>query len=247
MDENKWYEKWFSNKAYLSLYSHRDEKDARDLINLIQRNIPLVIDSKILDVCCGFGRHSIELARRGYSVTGFDLSSFLISKARESLRNTKEKNLKVEFLIKDMIDFSFSKSFDAAINIFTSFGYFESDEDNFKVFINIKKSLKKGGYFVFDFINSEYLKKSLIPESEDFVDGNLILQKRYLKDNYVFKDIFIGDEKFTERLKLYSDIQIYNALKDYGFNILNVFGDYYGNSFEKPESSRIIVISQTIN
>lgn len=245
MDNNKWYEKWFSNKTYLSLYSHRDEKDARDIINLIQRNIPLAIGSKILDVCCGFGRHSIELARRGYSVTGFDLSSFLISKAYKDLKNVKEKNLKVEFLIKDMKDFSFSKSFDSAVNLFTSFGYFESDEENFRVFNNVEKSLKKGGYFVFDFINSEHLKKSLIPESEDSIEGNRILQKRYLKDNFVYKDIFTGDDKFTERLKLYSDVEILDALKNFGFNVISIFGDYYGNDFDKSESSRIIVISQS--
>lgn len=247
MTDNKWYEKWFSNKSYLSLYSHRDEKDARDIINLIQRNVPLTSDSRVLDVCCGFGRHSIELARRGYSVTGFDLSAFLISKAFENLNNARERNLKVEFLIKDMIDFSFNKTFDAAINIFTSFGYFETDADNFKVFKNVESSLMKSGYFVFDFINSIYLRNSLIPHSENVIDGNAVVQKRYIKDNFVFKDITVGNEKFTERLKLYTDSDIIGALEDSGFRIVNVFGDYYGNDFNKSDSSRIIVISQCEN
>jgi SAM-dependent methyltransferase len=246
MSEKNWYEKWFSNKYYLSLYSHRDEKEARDIINLIQRNIPLHRDSKILDVCCGAGRHSIEFARRGYNVTGFDLSSYLISQATENLKNAKEKDLKVEFLIKDMKNFSFDKSFDAAINIFTSFGYFETDEENFQVFGNIGKSLKKDGYFVFDFINSDNLRETLVPVSEDIFEGTKVIQKRYIKNGFVFKDILIDDEKYNERLRLYSKDEIIHALNDTGFDVRRIFGDYYGNNYDIENSSRMIFVSKCI-
>jgi len=246
MSEKNWYEKWFSNKFYLSLYSHRDEKEARDIVNLIQRNIPLHRDSKILDVCCGAGRHTIEFARRGYNVTGFDLSSYLISQAIESLKNAKEKDLKVEFLIKDMKNFSFEKSFDAAINIFTSFGYFETDEDNFQVFGNIGKSLKKDGYFIFDFINSDNLKKTLVPVSENIFEGTKVIQKRYIKNGFVFKDILIEDEIYNERLRLYSKDEIIQALKNTGFDVIKIFGDYYGSNYDNGNSSRMIFVSKCI-
>ena len=86
-----WFEDWFSSKLYLELYSHRDDKDAREIINLLQRSIPINIHSSVLDIACGAGRHSLELAKRGFDVTGFDLSGFLISEAKKNLKNSKEK------------------------------------------------------------------------------------------------------------------------------------------------------------
>jgi len=245
MSDKNWYEKWFSNKYYLEIYSHRDEKEARDIINLIQRYIPLVTNAKVLDVCCGAGRHSIELARRGYNVSGFDLSPYLISQARESLSSAKETNLTVEFMIKDMKDFSFGNVFDMAINVFTSFGYFETDEENFKVFENVRESLKPGGYFVFDFINPDNLRKAIVGESEDVYDGVKIIQKRYIENNFVYKDIFIGEEKYTERLRLYNLEDIYSVFKTIGFNVVKVFGDYYGNAFDRENSKRMVYICKT--
>jgi SAM-dependent methyltransferase len=245
MSDKNWYEKWFSNKYYLEIYSHRDEKEARDIINLIQRYVPLNTNAKVLDVCCGAGRHSIELARRGYNVTGFDLSEYLISQAKESLNSAREKNLNVEFLIKDMKNFSFDSKYDLTINVFTSFGYFETDEENFKVFENVLKSLKYGGYFVFDFINSENLRKTLVSESEDVYDGTKVFQKRYIENNFVYKDIFIGEEKYTERLKLYSSDEINSAFKKIGFSVEKTFGDYYGNEFDRENSKRMIYFCKT--
>lgn len=240
--EKYWYEKWFSNKYYLEIYKHRDEKEARDIINLFQRSVHLPSEAKVLDVCCGAGRHSIELARRGYSVTGFDLSEYLISQAKESLSVADEKGLKAEFLIRDMKDFTFNKQFDAAINIFTSFGYFETDEENFKVFKNVEKSLMSGGYFVFDFINADNLRNTLVANSEDEYEGEKIIQKRYIENGFVYKDIYIGKDKYTERLRLYTKDELERALTEADLEPVNLFGDYYGNGFESEASKRVIYI-----
>jgi SAM-dependent methyltransferase len=240
----RWYKIWFSNKHYPELYGHRDENEARDLINLIQRNVPVPTDSKALDVCCGAGRHSIELARRGYDVTGFDLSAYLIGQAKNALSRTNENGIKVKFLIRDMKEFNFKNKFDLAINIFSSFGYFEKDADNFKVFKNIRSSLKKGGYFVFDFLNAAYTAKNLVPYSEDFINGKKFIQKRYIRDGFVQKDIFIGGEKYSEKIRLYLPVEIKSALSESGFRILKIFGDYYGSRFAGEKSKRIIIVSR---
>lgn len=240
----EWFKDWFSNKYYLELYKHRDGKEATDLINLIQRNINLKNTGKVLDVCCGSGRHSIELAKRGFDVTGFDLSDYLIGQANKLKKRLKERNLKLNFLIKDMRNFNFKKSFDVAINIFSSFGYFESDSENFKVFKNVNSSLKKDAYFVFDFLNESYLRKNLIEKDFVIVNGKKVIQKRRIENKFVIKDITIDNKIFTERIKLYTLIKISKELEVSGFRIHNVFGDYYGNKFVKNISKRFIIVAQ---
>jgi len=246
--DNNWYKIWFSNKFYLQLYKHRDNEDARNLINLIQRTIKLPLDSKALDICCGAGRHTIELAKRGFTVTGFDLSAFLINEAKKDLKNIKEKNLNVKFLIKDMRNFNFRESFDVSINLFTSFGYFDIDEENFLLFKNASSSIRKNGWFVFDFLNGIYLKKNLVKESRSSIGKIKVIQKRHIENNFIIKDIIIKSGKsvhlFSERLKLYSLNELKPVFEKYKLKIMNVFGDYYGNNFDKNKSGRLIIFAQ---
>ena len=207
-NKSMWFEKWFSDKLYLDLYQHRDEEDARWIINLLQRSFAVKTNASVLDIACGSGRHSIELARRGFEVTGFDLSEFLINEARKNLKNSGEKNMKVKFLIRDMRDFNFRNTFDIAVNIFTSFGYFDNDKENFSVIENVSRSLKKGGYFVFDFLNKHFLEKNLKPLSRNKIGNATVIQKRKLENGFVRKKIIItrnnSTKQFEEVLKLYS-------------------------------------------
>lgn len=243
-----WFKKWFSSKFYLDLYQHRDEEDARWIINLLQRNISVNSRSKVLDIACGSGRHSIELARRGFEVTGFDLSEYLIGEAKKNLVNSKERDLKVKFLIKDMRKFNFKNSFDIAVNIFTSFGYFESDDENSKVFENVSNSLKKNGYFIFDFLNKNYLESNLVPVTRNKHGNITVVQKRIIENGFVKKNIIINDGKkvnqFEEVLKLYSLSEFKKMFSNYDLRINKLYGDYIGNRFDESESKRLIIIAQ---
>lgn len=245
---NDWFKKWFSSKYYLELYQHRDEEDARWIINLLQRSISVSTRSKALDIACGSGRHSLELARRGFDVTGFDLSKFLIKEAAKGLKRSKEKDLKLKFLNKDMRHFNFDHSFDIAVNLFTSFGYFTDDEENFKVFKNVSDSLKKGGYFLFDFLNKNYLVKNIIPYSKKKHGEVTVIQRRKIEDGFVRKNIEIrnGIEKmsFTEVLKLYSPREFKKAFDSYDLKIIKQFGDYFGNNFDENKSQRLIILAK---
>jgi len=246
--ELPWYVNWFSSKLYLELYKHRNDDDARNLLNLIQRTIPLKKGDKVLDICCGAGRHSIELARRGFDTTGFDLSKFLISEAKKTFKSLPEKNIKSKFLIKDMRHFNFNKSFDAAMNVFTSFGYFESDEENFKVIANASASLKSKGYFVFDFLNGVYLKKNIVPFDRKIFHGKEFTQRRKIENDFITKTISIksGTKKFSyeEVLKLYDLAALKKAFEKNSFTIKTVLGDYYGNKYNKEKSQRLIIVAQ---
>lgn len=243
-----WYKEWFSDRLYLDIYSHRNEEEAGHMIDLIQRNIDISTGAKVLDVACGAGRHSLQLAKRGFHVTGFDLSEFLISEAKKTLAVAKENDLKVKFLIKDMRNFNFKNSFDLAVNIFTSFGYFDNDEENFSVIKNISGSLRKGGYFVFDFINSENIKSKLVPKSRNKFGDIEVIQKRRIENGFIIKDIKVNKSGeiryFNEILKLYNSKELMKCFNKFNFNIKKLFGDYYGNKFHEKKSKRLIIIAQ---
>lgn len=245
-----WYKDWFSSKFYLKLYKHRNDEDARNLVNLIQRTIPIKKDDKVLDIACGAGRHSLELAKRGYNVTGIDLSKFLIAEARKACKKAEEKPLNVHFLIKDMRHFNFKGKFDLAVNLFTSFGYFEDDKENFSVIGNASSSIKKGGWFVLDYINRDYLIDNIVPYSRNKIGNEVMHQRRSIKDDFVTKKIRIVSWKrelnFKEVLKLYTFSELEKAFKSFNLKIINKYGDYFGNPYNLKKSKRLIIFAKKL-
>ncbi len=236
-----WYHEWFNEEEYLLLYQHRDEEEANLLINLIEKEINLKLKSKVLDLCCGNGRHSILLSKRGYSVTGVDLSDNLLNIAR---KNAEINNLDIKFIQSDMKEINFNNEFDLTLNLFTSFGYFSTDEENENVIKNIYRALKNKSYLVIDFLNKEYLLKNIEPETVSNINNSTIIQKRKIVNNKVIKEIFIeknnNEKYFREEVILYSlnDFEIF--FKRNNIILKKVFGDYYGSEFNS-HSPRLIL------
>src|ERR1039457_5861482 len=110
----------------------------------------------VLDLCCGPGRHAVEFARRGFTVTGVDRSAFLLERARERAAVAAAP---VEWVLDDMREFRRPASFDLACNLFTSFGYFEREEDNLRVLRNVWESLRDGGALVMDMVGRERMER----------------------------------------------------------------------------------------
>jgi SAM-dependent methyltransferase len=252
----EWFRSWFNTQAYLDLYRHRDEHDAKKIVSLLFNQIELSKGSKVLDLACGNGRHSVLFAKKGLDVTGVDLSDFLINQANKKLfgeYSRYQKNMRFE--IRDMRSLKHVSEFDLVVNIFTSFGYFDSNRDNERVIKTISNALKPGGYFLLDFLNRNYLEKNLVPFDLRTVDGKLIAQSRTIKDNYVEKNILIFTKyrsikgyplfnHFKEKIKLYS-------LKDFGimFNsnslrMHKVFGSYNGERYNINKSERLIILAR---
>src|SRR5260370_31823603 len=130
----------------------------------------------VLDLCCGIGRHSLELARRGFKVTGVDLTKPYLEQERAS---ASKENLKIEFVQSDMREFSRPGAFDAAINFFTAFGYFEDPADDAKVASNLLDSLKLGGRLIVDLNSKEILAGRF--RERDWSrrdDGTIVLEER---------------------------------------------------------------------
>jgi hypothetical protein len=144
--------------------------------------------------------------------------------------------------------------FDLVVNLFTSFGYFEKDSENTMVIKSISKSLKKGGYFLLDFLNSGLLRRSLVPFDIKKGNRNIILQVREIKAGFVKKNIIILKNSksskypliynFYEKIKLYSLSDFRKIFKSCSFNIKKVFGDYYGNKYNPVKSERLIILAQ---
>jgi 2-polyprenyl-3-methyl-5-hydroxy-6-metoxy-1,4-benzoquinol methylase len=240
-----WYKDWFNSEDYLQVYKHRDSVEAEILVKLIQKKLNLLSGSYVLDMACGAGRHSIAFALKGYSVKAVDLSERLINEAK---KNAIQANVNVDFVQADIRDLKIDKQFDLVVNLFTSFGYFETDQENFIVIQKAYDLLKSGGYFVLDYLNKNYLKKNLVPLSTFSENGTTITQKRTINKNRVEKEITIEKNrlinKFYESVRLYDFDELKDILEGTGFRIFKTFGDFNGNIFEQNSSPRLVIFAE---
>lgn len=238
-----WFEEWFESEEYLTVYKHRNNEEAEILISFILGKVNLSGEAKVLDLGCGAGRHALILAKMGFQVTGVDQSAKLLSVAESE---AKKNGLQAKFIKDDIRTVPFSEKFNLILNVFTSFGYFESDEDNFALFTNVEKLLSEDGVFVFDFFNTEYLKRNLIPFSKDVIDDMVIEQSRKIEGNNVVKDIVLfknGNRKnYRESVRLYSKKELMNALDENNLSAEMIFGNYTGEAFDEKSSSRLILL-----
>jgi SAM-dependent methyltransferase len=240
MDMPEWFEQSFG-EDYLLVYKHRNKKDASREVEMMVKWLELNPQDLILDLCCGMGRHSISLARRGYKVVGLDLSKTLLSHAVE-----ESQGLPIPFIHGDMRNLPFvDGTFDAVLNMFTSFGYFEKDEDNFKVLREIGRVLKPRGRYVIDFLNRDAVEAGLVPLSEREEGEAYIREERKIEGDFVRKLILVRDRKgerqYEERVKMYTAERMAEMLKEAGLVIDQVYGDFQGTPYG-PESKRMIFV-----
>jgi SAM-dependent methyltransferase len=234
-----WFASWFDTDYYHILYKDRNDDEAQQFMDNLTHYLNLPEEAKILDLACGKGRHSIYLNSLGFDVTGSDLSANSIAEAAKSSNET------LQFKVHDMRD-SFEEKYDAIFNLFTSFGYFESDADNLKTLISIKESLTEYGFAVIDFMNVDYVIANLIPSEIKTVDGIDFHIKRYVKDNHIFKEIDFEDKgekfHFTEKVQALRLADFEAMMEEAGIYLLDVFGDYKLKTFYKNQSGRLIMI-----
>jgi SAM-dependent methyltransferase len=238
-ETNSWYASWFDSPYYHILYKDRDYEEAQLFMDNITQYLNLPDNAKILDLACGKGRHSIYLNQLGYDVTGVDLSENSIEEAAKSSNET------LHFKVHDMRE-PFDDKFDAVFNLFTSFGYFENDADNSKTLKSICESLSEYGFGVIDFMNVHHVINNLVPEETKTVEGIDFHIKRYLKDNYIYKEIDFRDKgetfHYTEKVQALTLANFEAMMEEAGIYLLDIFGDYRLKKFFKHESERLILI-----
>jgi len=241
--KNEWFKDWFASQDYLDVYRHRNDNDAQTFLRTILNLVDIPQNAKVLDAACGAGRHSEILVKLYYNVVGFDLSMTLLKIA---LKKFKSLNCPGNFFRSDIRKVCLKSKFDLILLLFTSFGYFEDDEDNFLFPRTAFNLLNENGYFVLDFFNSKYVKDNLIPKSEKIIGNKQIVENRIIEDDRVKKKILIktGDDEreFSESVKLYGKKFILDKLSEIGFHVYKILGDYEGNEFDEDKSARLILI-----
>lgn len=237
-----WYENWFGNE-YLTVYAHRDENEARELVQLILTYINLDKNAKIIDLCCGQGRHAFLFAQEGFEVYGFDLSRTLLQVAK--YKNDQSNN--TFFIQADMRYLPAMHSFDLLLNLFTSFGYFETDIENKIVFQQFHQVLNTGGYFVFDYFHTPYILANLERYQSEQIGDLTVELERFIEGSRVQKIIRLNRQgkqsTFYESVKMYKPDQILKMMEETSLSVRYIFGDYKGSPLSE-DSERIIIIGQ---
>lgn len=149
----EWWRRLFNSSLYFELYESQDTKLASAQVPQLLSLLALTPPARILDVGCGYGRHSVELARLGFDVTGVDISEVQLTRAKEK---ASAAEVSVDFRLGDARALEFEAEFDAAISMFLSFGFFETDAEHVAMLRGIAQALRPGGRFLMDFWNREY-------------------------------------------------------------------------------------------
>tara|TARA_R110002050_G_scaffold110013_2_gene221913 strand:+ start:22676 stop:23437 length:762 start_codon:yes stop_codon:yes gene_type:complete len=239
--KENWFQKWFNTPYYHMLYHQRDNMEAKLFItNLIQELKPKA-DSHFLDLACGKGRHSLFLNQQGFEVTGMDLSEESINFAQQHASDS------LHFYSGDMREPYGENRFDFILNLFTSFGYFENNDDNRKVCEQIAKALKPGGKVLIDFLNVSQLERGLVPQDEFLIEDCQFAIERKIVEDKVLKTIKVKEgnkEKlFYECVQLLHEEDFKNLLHESGLHYEQSFGGYTFEPYSAQKSKRLIILA----
>ena len=240
---------WYSDEAfwqmfYPALFPEEQFEIAEEQIDKIVKLLGFK-GNLILDLACGPGRHSVVLAQKGYSVTGVDLSPFLLGKAKE---RAAALGVHVEWIHADMRSFMRPGAFDLCLSMFSSFGYFESKQDDLAVLRNIHASLTAGGLCLIDVVGKEWLAKYFTPaSSRELEDGTLMIQCREMFDDWsrmrnrwiLLKDGKVEEYHFQQTI--YSAQELKDRLAQAGFAAVKIYGDLDGAGYGLEAKSLIAV------
>jgi len=241
MATKEWFYAWFDTSYYHLLYKHRNDEEARQFIESLSKKLKLPKGTKVLDLACGKGRHSVMLHKAGLHVLGVDLSSNSIASAQKNTSNH------LPLAVHDMREIIPNERFDAVFNLFTSFGYFDTTEENNRVIESIYEMLSIKGIFVIDFMNCCKSINSLVLSEEKNIDNIHFSIHRKFDGKHIYKYINVTDGTkkiaFMERIQALFLADFQRLFKD-KFSIKNVYGDYKLNPFLAEESDRLIIIAE---
>jgi len=241
---NDWHKNFFKNSFYNPASPAAVERAPHEA-RFVLRQLKLKKGSALLDLCCGPGRHAVEFAKKGLKVTGCDFSKEYL---KEAAARAKKRKVTLRLARGDMRALKYKSEFDAAVNLFASFGYFRKFSDDLKTLKGIARGLKPGGRFMLDIVHGEFVKKNFRPRSwAKMPDGSYQLEEHVLKKDGLFNTwtILKTGKKPASRsffTRLYDKKTISAALKKAGFKPLKFWGNFRGQPLS-PKRNRLIVLA----
>jgi SAM-dependent methyltransferase len=244
---SEWYEDdsfWLTFRDYM-FSTVRIEQTRAEVDNLIPL-LQIAPGAHLLDLCCGIGRHSLEFTRRGFGVTGVDRTAAYLKQARAT---ASKEGLQIEFFQSDMRQFLRSDSFDGAISVFTSFGFFENPAEDLRVARNVCSSLRAGARFVVDINGKEVLAAKF--RERDWnrrPDGSIVIEERRVLDGWSKIEsrwIHIGGSARKEStlvIRPYSGVELTSMLKEAGFREVATYGSLSGTPYDH-RAERLVAVA----
>lgn len=231
---------WYKDPVFWRIYApfmfdsniwQRTDFEASSIVRLLD----LKPGTRILDTCCGVGRHSVTLSKLGFLVTGIDENAEFLQAARDYAEAEKTEPV---FLESDVLSFSTDLSFDAVLNLGTSFGFFPTKDDDLSFLSNMHSRLSKSGCMIIETAGKETVALHF-KESEWFERENAyVLAKYEISDawsklvNRWIAVTEMGTKDYTFRLRLYSAVELEEMMRKVGFRDIEVFGDYDGRPYD---------------
>ena len=242
-----WYVDFFRSD-YLNVYGHMfTEERAEKESAFVARTLDLKPGASVLDLCCGQGRHSVQLAKRGFKVTGLDLNAEYLDLASKAAEAAK---VKIETVAGDMREIPFENKFDAIVNMYSSFGYLESEAEDLKVLESAVKALKAGGRLLLDMLNREWAIDNYIQNDwHTGADGTLYVERRDLDlaTSRMHVHFIVVDSEGGRResighiIRLYTLTEMTRLLERVGMRVTAVFGGFEGEDYGIVTRRMIIV------
>ena len=239
--QKEWFESWFDSPYYSSLYDNRNEDEANTFVHNLMEYLQPQVGSRLLDIACGEGRHSLQLAAYGYDVVGIDLAEQRIEAAK------RKEHEHTRFYVHDMRFPFYINYFDYAFNFFTSFGYFEKKRDHHMAADSFAAALKPGGILVIDYLNKVYTEERLVPEETLEKNGVAFHIKRFLSDGRFIKLIDVKDSEnivhhYQERVSAFDLEDFVHLFAASGLSLQATFGDYQLKAYHPESSPRMIMV-----
>lgn len=240
--QRKWFQYWFNSPYYHILYSQRNDEEAEFLIDNLSEYLKPSPQAKILDIACGRGRHAVYLHKKGYDVTGIDLSEQNIKYARQF----EQKHL--HFFVHDMRKLSFINYFDFSFNLFTSFGYFDTEKEHVNALKAFRKGLKSDGTLVLDYFNTYKILKNLTRQEIKHIDGIEFHINKFISERKIIKHINFEHRSkafaFEERVQAFQLEDFQRMFLNSGLEIKATFGSYGLEPYDENTSDRLILVCQ---
>jgi SAM-dependent methyltransferase len=236
-----WWRQWF-NHVYMDVYAHRDDDRAENEAATTLSVLPIEPHQKILDLCCGNGRHCRALRQAGFeNVVGVDYSLPLLEHAlAEPVHSVYVRG--------DMRLLPFHDGcMDAVLSFFTSFGYFITNLENLAVLDEIMRVLRTGGRFLLDYLNPTYVRGNFVPESVKEHGEFVIHERRSISEDgeRIEKEIVINnwggeDHIYHESVRLYECAEMVEMLRSANLRVDGILGSFDGQTFSE-NSPRMIL------